>query len=241
MPLKLHPLISFSKLYRHIRLHSYLPIKLISISCILFDFSTKPKIYQPLLLTQSRYSLCQLELNQNEWNKRKKKLRNQKKKKVKKNENEKKEKRKKTSQWSLHWRSIPAANCWNQIYRMNSHDGSPTSTSAALFHILLVIPLRDTTRSHDVTCADKRGSWIVPIVGVRVPAGTRDRHIGSRLFRATPCVCVAMRATHLLLNKVVSLLPCLLFLFFFFLFIYLCHSTIFSLSLWISFLSFLFF
>lgn len=84
MPLKLHPLISFSKLYRHIRLHSYLPIKLISISCILFDFSTKPKIYQPLLLTQSRYSLCQLELNQNEWNKRKKKLRNQKKKSKKK-------------------------------------------------------------------------------------------------------------------------------------------------------------
>lgn len=152
----------------------------------------------------------------------------------------KKKRKKKTSQWSLHWRSIPAANCWNQIYRMNSHDGSPTSTSAALFHILLVIPLRDTTRSHDVTCADKRGSWIVPIVGVRVPAGTRDRHIGSRLFRATPCVCVAMRATHLLLNKVVSLLPCLLFLSFF-LFIYLCHSMIFSFSLWISFLSFLLF
>lgn len=109
---------------------------------------------------------------------------------------------------------------------MNSHDGSPTSTSAALFHILLVIPLRDTTRSHDVTCADKRGSWIVPIVGVRVPAGTRDRHVGSRLFRATPCVCVAMRATHLLLNKVVSLLPCLLFpsSFFSFFFVYLSLS-----------------
>lgn len=192
--------------------------------------------------TNQRYSLCQLESNRNEWNKRKKKLRNQKKKKKvkKKMKMRKKKRKKKTSQWSLHWRSIPAANCWNQIYRINSHDGSPTSTSAALFHILLVIPLRDTTRSHDVTCADKRGSWIVPIVGVRVPAGTRDRHIGSRLFRATPCVCVAMRATHLLLNKVVSLLPCLLFLSFF-LFIYLCHSMIFSFSLWISFLSFLLF
>lgn len=93
---------------------------------------------------------------------------------------------------------------------MNSleNDGSPTSTSAALFHILLIIPLRDTTRSHDVTCADKRGLWIVSIVGVRVPV---DRHVGSRLFRATPCVCVAMRATHLLLNKVVSFFSCLFF------------------------------
>lgn len=84
---------------------------------------------------------------------------------------------------------------------MESVNRAPMSTiSSFIFphHWILAMPLRFFWGLAVLKCI-LRCIWL--------DMQYRDRSIGSRLFSATPCIYVAMRATHLLLNEWSLILP----------------------------------